>query len=71
MAAYLREADRRGQLRIPDAELAAEQFFGLIKAHLHIRFVLGIQDALPESEVNRFVNAAVDLFTKGYAPDGH
>lgn len=71
MAVYLREVDRRGALRIPDAELAAEQFFGLIKAHIHTRFILGIQDALPESESDRFVDAAVDLFTKGYAPDAH
>ncbi|WP_448188371.1 TetR/AcrR family transcriptional regulator [Azospirillum sp. sgz301742] len=71
MAAYLRELDRRGALRIPDVDLAAEQFFGLIKAHIHTRFIMGIQDALPETEANRFVDAAVALFTKGYAPDAH
>lgn len=69
MAAYLREADRRGQLRIPDPELAAEQFFGLLKAHIHTRFILCIEDALPEAEVNRQVDATVTLFTRGYAPD--
>lgn len=65
---YLREVDRRGDLRIPDADLAAEQFFGLIKAHIHTRFILCIEDQLPDSEIERFVNAAVDLFTRGYAP---
>lgn len=69
VAAYLRDADRRGRLRIPDADLAAEQFFGLLKAHIHTRFILCIEDKLPDAELNRFVEAAVDLFTKGYAPD--
>lgn len=69
LAGYLREVDRRGELRIPDAELAAEQFFGLIKAHIHVRFILCIETQLPESEMDRFINAAVDMFTKGYAPE--
>lgn len=69
MTAYLREVDRRGLLRIPDPDLAAEQFFGLLKAHLHTRFILGIEDQLPESDLHRFINSAVDLFVKGYAPE--
>ncbi|HYG88375.1 MAG TPA: TetR/AcrR family transcriptional regulator [Azospirillum sp.] len=69
MAAYLRDVDRRGVLRIPDADLAAEQFFGLLKVQIHTRFILCIDPQLPESEIERVVNAAVDLFTKGYAPD--
>lgn len=67
MAAFLREADRRGALRIPDADLAAEQFFGLLKAHIHTRFILCIENTVSEAEVERFIEAAVTLFTRGYA----
>jgi len=67
LAAYLRDVNRRNLLRIPDADLAAEQFYGLLKAHIHTRFILGIEDRMPDAEVERLVNAAVDLFTKGYA----
>lgn len=67
LAAYLREADRRGALRIPDADLAAEQFFGLLKAHIHTRFILCIENTISEAELERFIEAAVNLFTKGYA----
>lgn len=67
MTALLREADRRGTLRIPDPELAAEQFFGLLKAHIHTRFVLCIANTVSEAELERFVEAAIDLFTRGYA----
>ncbi len=69
MTAFLSEADQRGVLRIPDAKLAAEQFFGLLKTHMHMRFILCIETQSPESEIDRLVNAAVDLFVKGYALD--
>ncbi|HYH38951.1 MAG TPA: TetR/AcrR family transcriptional regulator [Azospirillum sp.] len=67
LAAYLREADRRGALSIPDVNLATEQFFGLLKAHIHTRFILCIESNISEAELERFLEAAVSLFTKGYA----
>jgi AcrR family transcriptional regulator len=67
LAALLRAADQRGELRIADAELAAHQFIHLCDAGLSQRAHMG--EGLPsDDEVARHVDAAVSLFLRGYAP---
>ncbi|NYZ11466.1 TetR/AcrR family transcriptional regulator [Azospirillum sp. RWY-5-1] len=68
LSAFLADADRRGRLTVPDSELAAEQFLGMLKSHLHLRLLLGMEQVPDEAEIARFVNGAVGLFTRGYAP---
>ncbi|HYD32163.1 MAG TPA: TetR/AcrR family transcriptional regulator [Azospirillaceae bacterium] len=65
---YLRQVEERGQLRMPDPVLAAEQFLGMIKVHVHLRHLLGIDTETSDAEVERTVTAAVDMFLRGYAP---
>lgn len=67
LSAFLAEADRCGRLRVPDPDLAAEQFLGMLKSHLHLRLLLGMVQAPDEAETARLVDGAVGLFTRGYA----
>ncbi|SMH44944.1 TetR/AcrR family transcriptional regulator [Azospirillum agricola] len=66
--AHLDELVRRGELSIPDLDLATHQFFGLVKANLHLQLMLCLEDRPSDEKIERFVNAAVALFVKGYAP---
>lgn len=68
IAEYLTQLDRAGLLRVPDPATAAEQFLGMLKSHLHLRLLLGMQTAPEPAELDRLIAAAVALFTRGYAP---
>lgn len=68
LAAYLAAADAAGWLKVPDPTMAAEQFLGMLKSHLHLRLLLGTQTLPEEAERERLIGAAVALFTRGYAP---
>ncbi|MFD1626953.1 TetR/AcrR family transcriptional regulator [Azospirillum griseum] len=68
VSAYLEALNGRGELAIPDIDLATQQFFGLIKANLHMKLLLCLTERPSEATIQRFVDAAVDLFVRGYAP---
>ncbi len=63
---YLRAAAARGELRVEDFELAADQFAELCKADLWTRLVFGIRDGFTKEERLRIVNGAVDTFLARY-----
>lgn len=65
---FMADAHASGKLDLPDARLAAEQFLGLIKANLHTKLLLCLQERPDEATIRRFVDSAVDLFVRGYAP---
>ncbi|RUQ74614.1 TetR/AcrR family transcriptional regulator [Azospirillum doebereinerae] len=68
VSGFLAEAVRKGELAIPDVEMATHQFFGLVKANLHMRFLLCLEDRPNREKMERFIDSAVALFVKGYAP---
>lgn len=59
---YLTEAAERGELKIDDVDMAAEQFSELCKAKLWIRAVLGIQTEFSQAEIDEVVDNAVETF---------
>jgi AcrR family transcriptional regulator len=63
---YFKEAIARGELKIDDFNLAAEQFNDLCKADLFVRFVFGMATSFSEDEINRVINGAVDMFMARY-----
>jgi AcrR family transcriptional regulator len=63
---YLRQAAARGELRIEDFELAADQFAELCKADLFPRMIFGIAEAFGESERRRVIEGAVETFLARY-----
>lgn len=70
LGAYLRQACARGELQIPDIDLAADQFAELCKANLQARLIFGIDPPPTEAEAQRTIDAALDIFLARYGVGG-
>jgi AcrR family transcriptional regulator len=70
LCAYMAEARDRGELRIDDLAMAAEQFSELCKARAWIRAVLGIQTRFTPAEIDQVVDEAVETFMARYGAAG-
>lgn len=66
LAAYLRCAVERGDLAIPDLNLAADQFAQLCKAGLHDRLIFGLDQCCAPTDVARVIASAVEMFMARY-----
>ncbi len=66
LGAYLRGALARGEVRIDDIELAADQFFQLCQSTICDRILCGIQTHFSEDEMMRIVDGAVETFLARY-----
>ncbi len=66
LGSYFRAAIERGELKIDDIELAADQFPELCKARLHTRLMIGIQKEFSEEEIDRVIDGAVEMFMARY-----
>jgi len=62
----LQGACTRGELRIDDLELAADQFAELIKADIFIKMVFNVPDKPAQAAIDRVVVGAVDTFMARY-----
>jgi TetR/AcrR family transcriptional repressor of mexJK operon len=67
MVDFLTLAIDRGELRINDVPLAADQFHELCKADLFSRIVFNMAGSFTEAEKNRTIDGAVDMFMARYA----
>jgi AcrR family transcriptional regulator len=68
MVQYFKEAEARGELRIEDKELAADQFAELCKSDLFTKRVMGILDDVTEAQKERVIAGAVETFLARYHP---
>lgn len=66
LRAYMSEAVARGELKIEDLSMAADQFSELCKAKLWIRAVFGIQSEFSREEIAEVVENAVETFLARY-----
>lgn len=66
MAEYFAAAEARGELKIDDYALAADQFGEMCKADVWMRLLFGVKDSVTEAEIDRVVNGAVDTFMARY-----
>lgn len=57
----------RGELKIDNISLAAEQFSDLAKSRLWLRAMLGVQSEFSDAEIETVVAAAVETFLARYA----
>lgn len=62
MVDYLRRAVGRGELRIDDFDLAADQFAELCKADLWPKLVFGIAQDVTDDQKSRVIDGAVKTF---------
>jgi TetR/AcrR family transcriptional regulator, mexJK operon transcriptional repressor len=69
LAAWLERQMASGRLRSRDPAVAAEQFLGLLRTHIHLRAVLGIGPPPSEAEIDATVAAAVETFLCAYGPE--
>jgi TetR/AcrR family transcriptional regulator, mexJK operon transcriptional repressor len=67
VAAYLTEADRRGEIRVSDPGAAASDFQALALHDIQQRCLLGISAPPKASQIRKIVDAAVDVFLRAYA----
>ena len=68
LAEYLTELDRRGVLSIPEPDMAAFQFMGMIKWPYHIRLLFGAADIPTKKELEAALDQAVSIFINGTKP---
>ena len=66
---FLRSRVARDELRIPDITRAASQFLCLIKGELHMQMLCGMGCEAPVGDVERHIEATVDLFLRAYGHD--
>jgi len=66
MASYFEQAEQRGELKIQDRILAADQFGELCKADLWARLMFGVAKSVTEAEIDRVVQGAVETFMARY-----
>lgn len=64
---YFAEAEARGELRIDDPPLAADQFVELCRADLQMRLLMRVPPAPRQADVDRVVTGAVEMFLARYA----
>ena len=66
MVGYLQGAAERGEVRIEDFELAAEQFGELCKADIWLRATLNITHSFSDAEIERVISSAVETWLARY-----
>ncbi len=66
MAEYFNRAQARGELKVDDPVLAADQFGELCKADIWPRLIFGVSKTVSEAEMARVVEGAVDTFMARY-----
>ena len=67
LASYLDEQSRLGALAVPDARLAAEQFFGMLVGQIQIRALLGVELRPGPATLRAASDEAVRTFLARYA----
>ena len=66
---FLRARVARGELAIADLSAATSQFLCLVKGDLHMQLLYGMSCGATEMDIDRHVDATVELFLRGYAAE--
>lgn len=66
LVSYLEASEQRGELKIDDLKLAADQFAELCKADIWVKLLFGIRDMPSKPEIARIVDGAVETFMARY-----
>lgn len=69
LVAYFSQAMERGALQMDDPYLAAFQFGELCKSDIWTRVTFNMQDTVSDADIDRVVDAAVDVFLARYGVD--
>ena len=66
LSEYFQHTVERGELKIDDVRLAAQQFNGLLKIDVFTKMIFNIVDKPDPEELDRIVNGAVDTILARY-----
>ncbi|MEM6408412.1 MAG: TetR/AcrR family transcriptional regulator [Pseudomonadota bacterium] len=66
LSAYFSQAVERGELKIDDVRLAAQQFEALMKADVFVKKVFNILDEPEPRQVDRVIDGAIETFLARY-----
>ncbi len=70
LSQFFQDVHEANILHIPDTNIAADQFMGMIRGNFHIKALMDI-DFQPSSEaISDYVESSVNLFIAGYLPRG-
>ncbi len=69
LAAYLREFDQRGELRVADPKSSAELFFSMLRGDLYLRRLLEVTPSPTSKETAEALARVVEVFLAVHAPD--
>ena len=66
LAALLQQRTARGEIDVLEPEIAAAQFFALMRGELHMRVALGVQKRVDRRGLERYVADCVNVFVRGH-----
>jgi TetR/AcrR family transcriptional repressor of mexJK operon len=66
LADYLAEQSRRGVLEVDHPDIAAEQFFTMLRGHLQLRALLAIEPRPAERDIQLYIANAVNTLFKAW-----
>jgi AcrR family transcriptional regulator len=66
LAGELSALEAAGALKIPDSERAAWQFVDLCQSYVYKRLLFGVVESVSREEIERAVEAGVEVFLKAY-----
>ncbi|MDO9439966.1 MAG: TetR/AcrR family transcriptional regulator [Beijerinckiaceae bacterium] len=68
LADFFRAEMAHGRLHMPDAEIAAEHFFGMLNGHNQLRALMGVAARPSAARRRAIAEAAADTFLRAFAP---
>jgi len=71
LARYLALQAERGVLRIPDPQIAAGSFWGMLQGPFQMELLLGLRESLTETEIETVVRDVVARFLNGCLAESH
>ena len=66
LSAYFAHACERGELKIDDVRLAAQQFDAMMKADVFVKMVFNVVDTPDQAAIDHVIKGAVDTFLARY-----
>lgn len=66
LSEYFTHACERGELKIDDVRMAAQQFEALMKADVFVKMVFNMIETPDQGDIDRVIDGAVDIFLARY-----
>lgn len=65
---YLKKLHDKGELKVPNPELAAGIFLNMLTGRLHMQRLLGVKKQITAKEKEEIIQTAVHIFLNGHLP---